>query len=95
MGDACANRSGQFGLPGAFPSSPGCAPRRATVRYRPLMGLEQETATPVTCPHCHRAFTPSRVAQGPRQRGWKCPHCKLFVPETRAEDAPISRDDSR
>ena len=21
-----------------------------------------------------------------------CPHCRLFVPESRAEDAPLSRD---
>jgi len=28
-----------------------------------------------------------------RHRGFKCPHCKLFVPESRtAEDAPLTRD---
>ena len=27
-----------------------------------------------------------------RHRGFKCPHCKLFVPESRVEDAPLGRD---
>ena len=95
MGDACAIRYGEFGSLRPFPSLPAAFPPATAVRYRPVMGAEQETAAPVTCPHCHKAFTPRQVAQGPRQRGWKCPHCKLFVPETRTEDAPISRDDSR
>ena len=27
-----------------------------------------------------------------RHRGFKCPHCKLFVPENRVEDAPVDGD---
>ena len=34
------------------------------------------------------------IAGGPeRHRGFKCPHCKLFVPESRAEDTALTRDD--
>jgi hypothetical protein len=47
----------------------------------------------VECPHCHKPFTAELIAGGPeRHRGFKCPHCKLFVPESRAEDTPLSRD---
>jgi hypothetical protein len=55
------------------------------------MAAEQTTAK-VTCPHCHKPFAPRIAARGPRQQGYKCPHCKLFVPESRAEDAALSRD---
>ena len=53
-----------------------------------------------SCPHCHKPFDAELIAGGPeRHRGFKCPHCKLFVPESRAEesraaDAPLSRDRS-
>ncbi len=40
----------------------------------------------VTCPHCHKTFTatviPGRAA---RYAGFKCPHCKLFVPLERVD----------
>ena len=46
-----------------------------------------------SCPHCHKPFTAELIAGGAeRHRGFKCPHCKLFVPANRAEDAPLSRD---
>jgi len=46
-----------------------------------------------SCPHCHKPFSAELIAGGAqRHRGFKCPHCKLFVPENRAEDAPFSRD---
>jgi tRNA(Ile2) C34 agmatinyltransferase TiaS len=46
-----------------------------------------------SCPHCRKPFAADLIAGGAeRHRGFKCPHCKLFVPESRAEDAPISRD---
>jgi hypothetical protein len=47
----------------------------------------------VTCPHCHRRFSAALISGGPeRHRGFKCPHCKLFVAEGRVEDAALSRD---
>ena len=47
----------------------------------------------VSCPHCKKSFLAAIIAGGvERHRGFKCPHCRLFVPESRAEDAPLSRD---
>jgi len=54
-------------------------------------GVEQLAS----CPHCHKPFSAELIEGGAeRHRGFKCPHCKLFVPESRAEDAPLARDDS-
>lgn len=50
-----------------------------------------DTAQTVSCPHCRKTFSAPLLA-GVRHRGFKCPHCKLFVPESRADDAPLSRD---
>lgn len=42
----------------------------------------------VTCPHCSRPFRAELLpGSAPRYEGFKCPHCKLFVPLERAEDA--------
>jgi transposase-like protein len=58
------------------------------------MAHDQSSTTEITCPHCHRPFAAELIAGGPeRHRGFKCPHCKLFVPESRAEDAALARDD--
>jgi transposase-like protein len=41
----------------------------------------------VTCPHCKKQFTAQLIAgSAERYRGFKCPHCRLFVPDTRAGD---------
>ncbi|HEY7016986.1 MAG TPA: hypothetical protein VH297_00840 [Gaiellaceae bacterium] len=43
----------------------------------------------VVCPHCGKEFEAELLeassAQGPR--GFKCPHCRLFVPLERAGEA--------
>ncbi|MBD0338298.1 MAG: hypothetical protein ICV67_03325 [Thermoleophilia bacterium] len=45
-------------------------------------------ASPLTCPHCHKEFSAEQIGAG-AQRGFKCPHCKLFVPLDRtAEPEP-------
>jgi DNA-directed RNA polymerase subunit RPC12/RpoP len=45
-----------------------------------------EETTEVVCPHCKKTFTASLIAGGAeRYRGFKCPHCRLFVPATRAK----------
>ena len=38
------------------------------------------------CPHCHKEFV-GRLLAGPtaQQTGFKCPHCKLFVPHERSQ----------
>jgi len=39
----------------------------------------------VVCPHCNKSFRAELMAgQTERHRGFKCPHCKLFVPADRA-----------
>ena len=44
-----------------------------------------ETSHEVVCPHCKKTFTAELIAgQTERHRGFKCPHCKLFVPADRA-----------
>jgi hypothetical protein len=55
--------------------------------------VSSEAAIEATCPHCHKPFTPNPLARpSARHRGFKCPHCRLFVPVERASDAPLTRD---
>jgi phage FluMu protein Com len=51
---------------------------------------EQQTSFEVECPHCHKHFE-AKVLEGSaaRYRGFKCPHCKLFVPYERAEERDL------
>ena len=64
---------------------------------RPVSGVGQQSFE-VECPHCHKCFGAEPMAGGraARYRGFKCPHCKLFVPLHRAADRdllePLSRD---
>ena len=38
----------------------------------------------VVCPHCKKPFQATLIAgTAERYRGFKCPHCKLFVPAAR------------
>jgi DNA-directed RNA polymerase subunit RPC12/RpoP len=40
----------------------------------------------VVCPHCKKEFSAELIAgAAERYRGFKCPHCKLFVPLQRVE----------
>jgi hypothetical protein len=42
----------------------------------------------VTCPHCKKPFSAQLISgSAERYRGFKCPHCRLFVPHTRADQA--------
>ncbi len=44
-----------------------------------------ETAE-VVCPHCKKPFSAALMTGGAeRYRGFKCPHCRLFVPAARAK----------
>jgi DNA-directed RNA polymerase subunit RPC12/RpoP len=44
-----------------------------------------EETVEVVCPHCKKPFTASLMAgSAERYRGFKCPHCRLFVPAARA-----------
>ena len=56
------------------------------VRYREAMAADatSDNAQTASCPHCHKPFSAELIAGGvERHRGFKCPHCKLFVPESR------------
>ncbi len=91
MENALLHRRADYGE-GRTESRPA-APRSAT------LDLVRETrqSFEVECPHCHRTFS-GRPIEGsaPRYRGFKCPHCKLFVPYERVEEQdllePLSRD---
>jgi transposase-like protein len=39
----------------------------------------------VVCPHCKKTFTAELMGEDKRRQGFKCPHCRLFVPYERAE----------
>ena len=46
---------------------------------------EPEPVDQVVCPHCNKPFSPALLGgDGERYRGFKCPHCRLFVPAERA-----------
>ncbi|HEY7196729.1 MAG TPA: hypothetical protein VH306_06060 [Gaiellaceae bacterium] len=52
-------------------------------------------STEVVCPHCKKPFTPELIEGGAtRYRGYKCPHCRLFVAADRAADANGDGDDA-
>jgi DNA-directed RNA polymerase subunit RPC12/RpoP len=38
----------------------------------------------ITCPHCKKQFEGELIeGSAPRYTGFKCPHCRLFVPYER------------
>jgi hypothetical protein len=61
-----------------------------------MADLQQTSGFTVECPHCHKAFDAPSVQGRGRIRGFKCPHCRLFVPFARAEEqdllSPLTRD---
>jgi hypothetical protein len=48
---------------------------------------ESGVAAAVVCPHCRKTFEPE-LLEGPAAHfpGFKCPHCRLFVPSGRASE---------
>jgi len=48
------------------------------------MAEAAQGAHEVVCPHCKKPFIAELLAgEAERYRGFKCPHCKLFVPADR------------
>ena len=50
------------------------------------MAQEAEAEQPdeIVCPHCKKPFNANLMAgSAERYRGFKCPHCRLFVPAAR------------
>jgi hypothetical protein len=55
--------------------------------------VTSDSTIEATCPHCHKAFKPDPLARpSARHRGFKCPHCRLFVPLERASDVALTRE---
>ncbi|MFL5930964.1 MAG: hypothetical protein ACJ75P_06895 [Gaiellaceae bacterium] len=43
----------------------------------------------VVCPHCKKPFTGELIEGAtPANRGFKCPHCRLFSPLDRVAEQP-------
>jgi hypothetical protein len=61
-----------------------------------VSGVTQGKRFDIECPHCHKGFAAEPIegghARAARYHGFKCPHCKLFVPLHRAADTAVSRD---
>ena len=56
--------------------------------------MAEDEAHTVTCPHCGREFVADLLkGDTERHRGYKCPHCRLFVPLERVEQ-PESAESS-
>jgi hypothetical protein len=50
------------------------------------VGDTQSAGFEVECPHCHKPFSAELIeGTAARYRGFKCPHCRLFVPAARGE----------
>jgi transposase-like protein len=47
-----------------------------------MTGVEKHD---VVCPHCKKSFQGELIGSDASRRGFKCPHCRLFVPLERAE----------
>ena len=56
--------------------------------HAPDTGLRYE----LVCPHCNKAFeSPLLRGAAERHRGFKCPHCRLFVAFDRADKDAVER----
>ena len=44
----------------------------------------------VSCPHCGKSFRANVIpGAAPRYAGFKCTHCRLFVPYERADERDL------
>jgi hypothetical protein len=55
-----------------------------------MTDAQQTPGFTVECPHCHKPFDASAVQGKGRIRGFKCPHCRLFVPYDRVAEQASS-----
>ncbi len=50
-----------------------------------------DTSFDVLCPHCKKRFEAEPLlGAAPRYRGFKCPHCRLFVPWERVAEGELA-----
>jgi tRNA(Ile2) C34 agmatinyltransferase TiaS len=57
-----------------------------------MTDVEQKMGFTFECPHCHKQFDADVVQGAGRIRGFKCPHCRLFVPYDRVAEQALTRD---
>lgn len=52
--------------------------------------VAQDAVFEVTCPHCKKPFREELLTgAAARYTGFKCPHCRLFVPYERADEQDL------
>ena len=52
-----------------------------------MTGEPRDEEFELVCPHCKKPFTAELMAgSAERYTGFKCPHCRLFVPAARAAE---------
>ncbi len=49
----------------------------------PAVAASRET---LVCPHCKKPFEADLLGPESKRAGYKCPHCRLFVPSSRTTD---------
>jgi tRNA(Ile2) C34 agmatinyltransferase TiaS len=57
-----------------------------------MADIAKEPGFTFECPHCHKQFDAEVVQGAGRIRGFKCPHCRLFVPYDRVAEQALTRD---
>ena len=40
----------------------------------------------LVCPHCGKPFEADLLSPNTERAGYKCPHCRLFVPSSRTDE---------
>jgi DNA-directed RNA polymerase subunit RPC12/RpoP len=53
--------------------------------YRRFMAAAEHEELDVVCAHCRKPFRSEILAPNTEQAGFKCPHCRLYMPLERAE----------
>lgn len=54
------------------------------------------TTYEVVCPHCKKQFRGELLGtEDDRARGFKCPHCRLFVPYERVSEQDLTEPASK
>jgi transposase-like protein len=52
-----------------------------------MAGPSSSHARTIVCPHCDKEFEAELLSGGSeRHKGFKCPHCRLFVAYARVEE---------
>ena len=56
-----------------------------------MADTQPQSGFDVECPHCHKSFSAETMeGSAARYRGFKCPHCRLFVPYDRVAEQTAS-----